>query len=133
MREKLLTMTDDEIRIFIREKLEPGHIRFDMSGYGNGFKSNTCYFENFEILKRFHDCGIWDFVSYLYLDAYKGTMTLYFQFWENSIPNELRNELSGINFEENLDSVKSVDIILFILKHLSIIPRKNGWRERRFF
>lgn len=126
MREKLLTMTDDEIRIFIRERLEPGHIRFDMSGYGDGFKSNTCYFENLEILKRFHDCGIWDFVTYLYLDAYKGTLTLYWRYWLNSTDDE-------DNYEKDFTAEKSVDIILSIIKNLSIIPRNKGWIERRFF
>jgi len=84
MRDFIVSASEKEIKDAIRERLtvelhkrngnhirhadlSKDHLRFDMSGYGS--EDNDCYFNNLEILKLFADFGIWDFVSYLYLDA----------------------------------------------------------------
>ncbi len=151
MRVKLLDMTTEEIKEFIRERLAFDksllkhfrtidayqvkaieHYRFDMSGYGDG--DNDCYFENLEILKKFADCGIWDYVAYLYLDAYKGTMTLYWGWWENSTPKNTKKMYLAFNTtEDTYSGMGTVDIIHDIIMKLYVIPTKQGWTPRRFY
>jgi len=150
-REFIMKASEDEIKDFIRERLsrelnrklgshlrnkdvkellKSEHLRFDMSGYGAG--DNDCYFNNFEILKLFSDCGIWDFVSYLYLDAYKGTMTLYWGWWENSVPRNSPTLLANNTTEDKYQCWTTTEIIYDIILKLSIEPREQEWNTRRF-
>lgn len=156
MREFILRATDDEIKNSIRERLHMAliqkigsshvrhadlskdHLRFEMSGYGLG--DNDCYFDNLEILKLFADYGIWDYVSYLYLDAYKGIMTLHWGWWANSIPKdwEIRDHVSygsvgNYSTEDMYSGWTTTDIIFDIIKRVSIEPRAHNWKTRRFF
>lgn len=109
----------------VHSDLSKDHLRFDMSGYGRpGY--NDCYFDNLEILKLFTDYGIWDFVEFLYLDAYKGNMKLCWKWWINSTNDESYHEL-------DLSCLTTTEIIYQIIKTLSVEPRELGWDERRFF
>ena len=140
MREKLLTMSEDELRSFVKERLtvefqkkvddhirhcdiSKEHLRFDMSGYGIG--DNDCYFHNLEIVKLFADCGIWDHVAFLYLDAYKGTMKLYWKWWcGDEDDHDTDDQYSGES---------TTNIIMDIITMMYILPTKKGWKSRRFF
>lgn len=97
--EILRTKSKDEILNFIREKLafksdliaqlrhvnendfKKEHRRFEMSGYES--KTGQCTIFNAAVLNEFAGLGIYDYTSYLFLDFYKGTPTLYLKyFWE---------------------------------------------------
>lgn len=140
-RKLLLQMPDNDIEDYIRERLISElkkrigehvkyadfreHIRFDMSGYGIG--DNDCYFNNLDILKLFTDCGIWDYVTYLYLDAYKGDMILYWRWWLNSSYDQT-SYTSGTE----LQAKTTTEIIVWIIKTLFLEPIGKGWTTRRF-
>ena len=139
IRERLTSELRKRVGDHVRHgDLSKDHLRFDMSGYGLG--DNDCYFHNLEILKLFSDYGIWDYVSYLYLDAYKGTITLHWGWWDNSVPNDWeidvdRSYCSIGNFstEDMYCGWTTTDIIYDIINRVSIEPRKFGWNVRRFF
>lgn len=99
-KEQLREMSKDEVMEFIRDRLkmekgvsqsvkclelrsdENDHYRFDMSGYEN--KTGECTIYNLSVLNKFADLGIYDYTTYLFLDFYKGTATLYFQYFYGS-------------------------------------------------
>jgi len=113
-REILLTKTKDQIFEFIRERLafkdEIGsqlrhvdkeafnkeHRRFEMSGYES--EPGQCTKHNSAIVNEFADLGIYDYTSYLFLDFYKGTPTLYVKYFNDS--ENLEFELSGFTTTE---------------------------------
>lgn len=64
------------------------HHRFNMSGYGYTPTSDTQ-----EILSKFEDLGIYDYTHYLFLDFYKGSVTLYMKYWNSE--EDLNIELHG--------------------------------------
>lgn len=119
--EKIEKMNDQELESFVRERLkfnrheleglkiagEP-HRRFDMSGYG---ENGSCHIYNTSILNLFSDCGIYDRMKFLYLDAYKGSMTLHYAMWEEDEFHCDKEEYSGLG---------TVDIIIEIL-NLTVI------------
>ena len=69
------------------------HKRFDMSGYGDG--CGSCVVHNMNILNLFRDLGIYNHVNYLFVDAYKGVITLHYQLWNNDehVANDYGKEL----------------------------------------
>lgn len=78
------------------EEMIKEHRRFEMSGYENN--KGKCTLHNQNILNEFADLGIYDYTSYLFLDFYKGTPTLYmkhFMEYEN-----LKFELGGYGTTE---------------------------------
>lgn len=128
-RDLIKNMSPSELETFVRKRLQydqhqrsefrpdenPNpkiqHRRFDMSGYGDD--NNSCYIHNFNILNLFRDCGIYDSVSYLYLDAYKGTVTVYYK-WFNG----------NDNHEKDYAGSGTVEIIISLLQALSINCKK---------
>ena len=138
MREEIKKMNDVILKDFIRNRLKLSsheigsfklpvvenvlhtdpiiHKRFDMSGLG---KNNSCQVYNTNILNLFADCGIYDYVNYLYLDAYKGTITLYYKFWGEKESGE--DELGGYG---------TVDILKYILEKFCL--KTLDKKERRF-
>jgi hypothetical protein len=96
--EELKVKTKDEIMDFIRKRLsfDEGtessirhsetdriqHKRFDMSGYES--KTGQCTVWNTSVLNEFADLGIYDYTSYLFLDFYKGTPTLYLKYFNGN-------------------------------------------------
>lgn len=128
MREKLLKMTDDEIRTFIRERLKfeklisnsirgldykamkKEHYRFDFDG---GF------IENMDIMKKFKDCGIYDYVIFFALSSAEGNIDIVYCWRRGTNANEiLRNDEYG--------GWGTVEIILEVIKKLYIEPKKEG-------
>ena len=107
--------------------LSKEHLRFDMSGYG--VEEYGSYMRNLDILKLFADFGIWDYVAYVYLDAYKGIMTLYWKWW--NAPNGVED--GNFSTEDEFSGYTTTEIIYEIIKKLSIEPRKENWKPRRFF
>jgi hypothetical protein len=131
MREKLLQMNDKELDLFILNRLlsdnltedeiregRLNHRRFDMSGYG---EDNSCQIHNTAILNLFRDCGIYDHVTFLYLDAYKGTITIYYQWW-----NENKFE------EEEYGGLGTREIITDILKRFYINSTQRSVRRMEY-
>ena len=116
--EELKKLTDLEVLVFIRNRLEfengvvnsvrnPDdnfHKRFIMSGYDNG-EPGSCVVWNQSILNQFADLGIYDYVSYIFLDFYKGTPTLYLRLWNTKQ-----------NYEEDFGGLTTSEIILEIFK-----------------
>lgn len=91
MREKIKTMSDEELDQFILARLKfngtydengrPIHLRFDMSGYyGENFES---FIENREIWDLFIDCGIYDKLCLFHFDTYKGCVTLAYKWFDD--------------------------------------------------
>ncbi|MCF8339736.1 MAG: hypothetical protein K9I82_02085 [Chitinophagaceae bacterium] len=96
--ESLKTMNKEEVHNYIRKRLKlkgvDGHLRhvdsdlfldkehkrFDMSGYDESEKGE-CVKHNLSILNLFAYLGIYDFTSYLFLDFYKGTPTIYLKYF----------------------------------------------------
>jgi len=93
---ELKDLSKDDVMEFIRDRLsfknvashlrhvdedafKKEHRRFDMMGYES--KTGECTISNNEILNLFADLGIYDYTSYLFLDFYKGTPTLYLKYF----------------------------------------------------
>lgn len=91
------------------------HMRFEMSGYES--ETGECTLWNQSLVNRFADLGIYDSVSYLFLDFYKGQPTLYYQHWTSPLNKEM--EMSGYTTSE---------IIYEILKATCLSD--NGKRRR---
>jgi len=119
-KENLKKLSKDEILDFIRkelsfseiskhlrgdclELLKKEHKRFEMSGYEG--KTGECTVSNINILNEFAYLGIYDYTTYLFLDFYKGTPTLYYQYW-GSTSNE----------EEDFGGYTTTELIYEIFK-----------------
>ncbi len=107
--EILRTQTKDDIFNFIRKRLafkenvvnqlrgidnihiHKQHRRFEMSGFENN--KGECTLLNMNILNEFADLGIYDYTSYLFLDFYEGTPTIYLKYFHSE--ENLEFELSG--------------------------------------
>ncbi len=125
----LRNMNEDAIRAFIRKRLSfqegflsslrhsPGsidmleHKRFEMSGYEA--KTGACTVWNNNILHLFADLGIYNYTTYLFLDFYKGSGTLYLQYFSDS-GNYWG---SGNGLEVELGGCGTVDIIYKIFEY----------------
>lgn len=91
MREKIKTMSDIELDQFILARLgfdgtydengRPNHLRFDMSGMCERFNWLK---ESREIMDLFIDCGIYDRVVFIHVNAYKGRMHVFYKWWEDN-------------------------------------------------
>jgi len=107
--------TEDYITFF--EILKKQHKRFEMSGFEN--KTGECVVTTQEILNRFADLGIYNYVTYLYLDFWKGVPMLFLQYW-----GDVENQ------EHDLGGYGTVDIIYEIFK-LTILNNKDLRTRRR--
>ena len=135
--EDLTKYSEDQIIMFIREVLgfeyqikkqlrhcldvdfDLEHYRFDMSGYdyeGVG----SCTIHNQMVLNKFAYLGIYDFTNYLFLDFYKGTPTLYLQYFGNPETKEI------IAFD--FDGYGTVELIYEVFK-LTIFSDKKTRRR----
>ena len=91
MREKIKTMSDQELDEFILGRLgfdgtvvdgTKIHLRFDMSGISDpNFKWIK---ENKDIWDLFIDCGLYDRVCLFYMDTYKGNVHLFYKWFEDN-------------------------------------------------
>lgn len=98
---KELSFSEDilnQLRHVSSDEMRKEHRRFEMSGYET--RKGECTLENLAILNRFAYLGIYDYTNYLFLDFYKGTPTLYMQYFQT-------NE----NIEVDLSGFGTVDII----------------------
>ena len=149
--EELKIKSKDEIMDFIRNRLsfENGilssirhsetdsiiHKRFDMSGYE--LKTGQCTVWNTNILNEFADLGIYNYTSYLFLDFYKGTPTLYLKYFYEDDNLEF-DELGGLTTTEIIYKVfeltilteakKGEDINFYEKKYLSLRGTKQSQR-----
>lgn len=89
------------------EKLENQHKRFEMSGYEA--QTGKCTTWNLSILNEFADLGIYDYTSYLFLDFYKGTPTLYLKYFHENENIEI-DDLSGYGTTEIIYKVFELTI-----------------------
>lgn len=112
--EELKTMTKDKIIKFIRNK--KGDLHFDFSGYED--KTGECTIHNQNVLNVFAELGIYNFTSYLFLDFYKGTPTLYLRYWESD--EDLEFKFDGYSTSE----------IIYEIFNLTIIPFEGGRRRQ---
>ena len=121
-----------QLRHLEKSQFDLEHRRFEMSGYdyidhrikissiefepkhGNG----SCTLHNTDILNEFAYLGIYDYTSYLFLDFYKGSVTLYLQYW-----NEKEN------LEIDLTCYGTREIIYEIFKYTIF----SGKGQRRRF
>lgn len=104
-----------QLRHIDNELMKKEHRRFEMSGYEN--EKGMCTLHNQNILNEFADLGIYDYTSYLFLDFYKGTPTLYMKyFYENE------------NLEFELGGNGTTEIIYFIFE--KTIFSEKGTRRR---
>jgi hypothetical protein len=89
-----------------------------MTGYNNSRKHNQ------DVLAIFEPFGLFDTTHYLYIDAYKGTMIVYFHWWGDSIDGfpEIISEL---------DAYGTREIIKLLLKKLVIDVDINKFRRRQ--
>jgi hypothetical protein len=119
--EMLKKQSKEDVLNFIRKKLEfdenfisqfrtidekqirKEHRRFEMSGYEN--KIGQCTKHNLNIVNEFADLGIYDYTSYLFLDFYKGTPTLYLKYFNEDE-----------NFEFDLGGLGTTEIIYTIFE-----------------
>ena len=132
--EFLKNANKEEIMAFIRKKLEfepfilsqlkslidldgKEHKRFVMSGYDIDFPG-TCTVHNQSILNIFAYLGIYDYTKFLFLDFYKGYGTLYLEYWETDISEEIE-----------FDNLGTTEIIYEIFK-LTIFSNKT--KRRRY-
>lgn len=87
----------DTLRNIDSEQLKNQHKRFDMSGYES--QTGKCTIWNLSILNEFADLGIYDFTSYLFLDFYKGTPTIYLKYFNENENLEI-DDISGYGTTE---------------------------------
>ena len=121
--------------------------RFEMSGYDdyttgrnkNHGKRGSCVVHNMELLNRFAHLGIYEHTEYLYLDFYKGTPTLYFKYWTETLGTDviLEHPLRYITIygtmgrkDENMPGWTTTQIIERILD-LTIYSPARGTRWTR--
>lgn len=104
-----------QLRYMDKDGIEKEHRRFDMSGYED--KKGQCTLFNQAILNEFADLGIYDYTDYLFLDFYKGTPTLYMQYFQSN--ERVEDDLSGLG---------TVDIIYEIFERTIFTDR--GTRRR---
>lgn len=86
------------------------HRRFEMSG--NEDKTGWCTVFNTAILNEFADLGIYNYTSYLFLDFFNGTPTLYLKYF-----------FEDENLEYDFTGYSTVDII-FAIFELTIFSGK---------
>lgn len=108
---------------FIREVLQKegskdgkDHYRFEMSGYES--ETGKCTLHNQMVLNKFAYLGLYDYTTYLFLDFYKGTPTLYMQYFYDP-NNTICLDLSGYG---------TTEIIYKILK-LTVYSGKSSRRR----
>ena len=87
---------EEHLRYVDKEQFKKEHKRFNMSGYEG--KTGECTVSNLAILNEFASLGIYDYTTYLFLDFYKGTGTLYLQYFGENENIEL--ELGGYRTTE---------------------------------
>jgi|SRR5690554_1911832 len=87
----------DSLRNIDSEQLKNQHKRFEMSGYES--QTGKCTVWNMSILNEFADLGIYDYTSYLFLDFYKGTPTIYLKYFHENENIEI-DDLSGYGTTE---------------------------------
>ncbi len=97
------------------DKIKKEHRRFEMSGYES--KKGESTLSNLSIVNEFAYLGIYNSTSYLFLDFYKGTPTLYLKYFH-----------SEENIELDLSGLGTVDIIYEIFE--MTIFSDNGVRRR---
>lgn len=85
------------IRSIDSEQLKNQHKRFEMSGYES--QTGKCTIWNLAIINEFADLGIYDFTSYLFLDFYKGTPTIYLKYFRENENLEI-DDISGYGTAE---------------------------------
>lgn len=118
----LKEMTKNEVLDFIRlvlikegaTSLED-HYRFEMSGYES--KTGECTLHNQLVLNKFAFLGIYDYTTFLFLDFYKGTPTLYFEYFHDTL-NTQRIDYSG-------DSTSEIIYDILLLTVLSDKPTRR--------
>lgn len=92
-----------QLRYINSDEMKKEHRRFEMSGYEN--QKGECTLHNLSIINEFADLGIYDYTSYLFLDFYKGTPTLYMKyFWDDE------------NHEIDLSGYGTIEIIYTIFE-----------------
>ena len=101
------------------EQLKNQHKRFEMSGYES--QTGKCTLWNLSILNEFADLGIYDFTSYLFLDFYKGTPTIYLKYFNENENLEI-DDLSGYGTTE----------IIYKIFQLTIFSDKGKRRRTDF-
>lgn len=128
IRERLRIVEPETIRRDVRSKgsteeyitfleiLTKQHKRFEMSGYET--KTGQSVVRTQEILNLFADLGIYNYVTYLFLDFYKGVPMLFLRYWNQDE-----------NLEFDLGGYGTVDIIYEIFK-LTILNKNLPIRRR---
>jgi len=104
-----------QLRHVNRDEMEKEHRRFEMSGYES--RKGECTVSNMAIINQFADLGIYDYTNYLFLDFYKGTPTLYLQYFN-----------SDERVEADLGGYGTVDLIYEIFERT--IFSEKGTRRR---
>jgi hypothetical protein len=105
---ELRKMTKEDVIKYIKfvlrrhDKKGKDKIRFEMSGYSDN--TGDCSSHNINIVNLFAHLGIYDCVSYLFLEFYKGCGTLYYRHYGQEH-----------NHEEDLCGYGTVEIIYYIL------------------
>lgn len=124
----LKQMTKEEVFNLIRQRLSFGdelqqqlrhvdkdlfmkeHRRFEM--FGDESQTGKCTVFNNAILNEFADLGIYNYTSYLFLDFYKGTPTIYLKYFSEDE-----------NLEYTLEGYTTTEII-FAIFELTIFSGK---------
>lgn len=87
-----------------------------MSGYES--ETGECMINNLSIVNEFADLGIYDYTSYLFLDFYKGSPTLYLKYF---------TEAENLKIDD-LDGYGTTEIIYRIFE-LTIFSNKPKRRR----
>lgn len=135
MENKLKQMTDEELNGFVRQRLLfesdvlhsmrqfdiHDHYRFDMSG-GVDEDLGECNVYNNRLLMKFVDCGIYDYVNYLYVYSYKGQIDIHYGDWadEEIIGKDDDYWCKRKGYVKNYGGYGTTEIIVDILKRLVI-------------
>lgn len=81
----------DEVKL--RNSKYKEHKRFEMSGYGE--TAATCSIHNNNILRLFVDWGLYSQIEFIYVDAYKGNITLHYKEWGSDDYKCVEDEYGG--------------------------------------
>ena len=92
-----LKNVSNHLRHIDKDDFKKEHRRFEMSGYES--ETGECTVSNMAVLNEFADLGIYDYTSYLFLDFYKGSPTIYLKYFGKNEKIEIE-DLGGYSTTE---------------------------------
>jgi hypothetical protein len=111
-------LTKQELEELIRCTLTVNHerLRFNMSGYDGSDGVGSCTVKNIDIVNLFAQFGIYDYTRLLFLDFYKGSGTIYLQYWNAYYDDIIMVDVCGYGTREIIYKIFELTVLSGIKK-----------------